>query len=361
DNLSNDVRNSTPLLTTESTALNNNARIGISESMGNNFTSNNVEVDGCGELGPRSQHFFLVPPEHRLASEFNLMSNQRTGEPTRSLSKSSLTSTESVYSASSSSSSSSSSSQTSGYSSDDAQTHANPEVDSPVFKVLSKPSYPVYIAYEKRRESLTEWKHRDLLDPNTVAAAGFFYAADCVRCFQCGLGLRSWKPGDDIHEKHRKHRPSCPFLQLLNNLRRDKGGDDDVKKIGEFSIPNIFDCALYFFRPNDVKSYHNNFQQISTNDVSKMIEMRSKCNVDMFISCKVTPNVKTISTEVGLLQSEHKKLAEQVTCRVCNTAQVQDLFLPCGELYACSDCSKLLTHCPSCHKQILATVTVYFT
>ncbi|CAL1534118.1 unnamed protein product [Lymnaea stagnalis] len=47
-------------------------------------------------------------------------------------------------------------------------------------------------------------------------------------------------------------------------------------------------------------------------------------------------------------------------CKVCCKSPIKDLFLPCGELYACSECSKLLTHCPSCNTQILATVTTYF-
>lgn len=37
---------------------------------------------------------------------------------------------------------------------------------------------------------------------------------DCVRCYQCGVGLKSWREGDNILEQNHKHKPSCPFLQL---------------------------------------------------------------------------------------------------------------------------------------------------
>ncbi|XP_059154601.1 uncharacterized protein LOC131940059 [Physella acuta] len=77
-------------------------------------------------------------------------------------------------------------------------------------------SYPVYAAFQKRFESFANWLFGHILSVNDLVAAGFFYAGydDCVRCFQCGVGLKSWKEGDNIIEQHHKHKPSCPLLQL---------------------------------------------------------------------------------------------------------------------------------------------------
>ncbi|XP_059154564.1 baculoviral IAP repeat-containing protein 7-like [Physella acuta] len=92
--------------------------------------------------------------------------------------------------------------------------------DHPCLVLLSQsnslPSNPVYIAFKKRMESFTLWPPTHIHQPADLAAAGFFYAgyADCVRCYQCGLGLKSWRPGDDIHEQHKKFRPYCPFLRI---------------------------------------------------------------------------------------------------------------------------------------------------
>ncbi|CAL1539059.1 unnamed protein product [Lymnaea stagnalis] len=191
----------------------------------------------------------------------------------------------------------------------------NAVVESPVFKVLTHTSYPGYIPYRQRLESFAgRWACDDVIESGTLALAGFFYAgyADCVRCFQCGLGLRSWKKGDTIYEQHQKHRTDCPFLNLQMKAGR-----------------------------------HLSTASEQSQDATEIFESSA--------------HPETTVSELKVLQSEHDKLKEHVTCRVCNTSQVKDLFLPCGELYACSDCSKLLTHCPSCHKQILATVTVYFT
>lgn len=64
--------------------------------------------------------------------------------------------------------------------------------------------------------------------------------------------------------------------------------------------------------------------------------------------------------KVALLEKENRALQKQLTCRVCKQAPIKELFLPCGDLYACEECSKSLSHCPACNKQILATVKTYF-
>lgn len=36
--------------------------------------------------------------------------------------------------------------------------------------------------------------------------------ADCVRCFFCGIGLKSWVEGDNPLVEHIRWRPNCGFL-----------------------------------------------------------------------------------------------------------------------------------------------------
>ncbi|KAK6987016.1 Baculoviral IAP repeat-containing protein 7-B [Biomphalaria glabrata] len=63
---------------------------------------------------------------------------------------------------------------------------------------------------------------------------------------------------------------------------------------------------------------------------------------------------------VRLLQEEKKRLEALMQCKVCSKNPIKSLFLPCGDLYACQECSGNLSHCPQCNKKILATVTTYF-
>ncbi|KAH9504924.1 hypothetical protein Btru_061074 [Bulinus truncatus] len=89
------------------------------------------------------------------------------------------------------------------------------------FSFIEHPSYPAYITIQQRLLSYSNWISNNIHKPTQLAEAGFFYAgySDCVRCFCCGLGLRSWKPGDDIYVEHERYRPTCSFLRqhLLSN------------------------------------------------------------------------------------------------------------------------------------------------
>ncbi|XP_064026702.1 baculoviral IAP repeat-containing protein 2 [Pogoniulus pusillus] len=57
----------------------------------------------------------------------------------------------------------------------------------------------------------------------SLARAGFYYTGvqDKVKCFDCGLTLDNWQPGDNAMEKHKQLYPSCSFVQStlsVNNL-----------------------------------------------------------------------------------------------------------------------------------------------
>jgi baculoviral IAP repeat-containing protein 7/8 len=84
-----------------------------------------------------------------------------------------------------------------------------------VFVVFGSSSHPAYAVYRKRLESFPD-PFNHVHTTGDLADAGFFYAGygDCVRCFHCGLGLRSWLPGDGIFEEHYRNRPDCQFLQM---------------------------------------------------------------------------------------------------------------------------------------------------
>ncbi|CAL1534116.1 unnamed protein product [Lymnaea stagnalis] len=283
--------------------------------------------------------------------------------------------------------------------SEDEQSPGKQAVSSPVFKVLSHPSYPAYIAYAKRLESLKGWEFGAIHTAEELADAGFFYAgySDCIRCFQCGLGLRSWKPGDDVNQEHERHRPSCPFLRAL--LHRDAASTaspgvyvslanaDNVTAQNtedhlhaahfrttlavpgnEHEIPRNGSQGKPVYNDSEVRS--NSEVLLSSKSLSGAKSQTGGDNLvldnsprqDNFESTN-SPQDSPLSSEIPtrLLQREHRALAQQLMCKVCNSAPIKELFLPCGDLYACSECSKRMTHCRSCNKLILATVVTYFT
>ena len=36
--------------------------------------------------------------------------------------------------------------------------------------------------------------------------------ADCLRCFYCGVGLKSWAENDDVMTEHIRFRPHCGYI-----------------------------------------------------------------------------------------------------------------------------------------------------
>lgn len=81
------------------------------------------------------------------------------------------------------------------------------------------------------RESLggaPAWPHAHLpnLAAERMARAGFFFYPRVARgqddtavCFQCGLALDGWEPGDDPRSEHVRRRPECPFVRGAVTVR----------------------------------------------------------------------------------------------------------------------------------------------
>ncbi|CAL1543127.1 unnamed protein product [Lymnaea stagnalis] len=238
-----------------------------------------------------------------------------------------------------------------------ATNHSNGQ-EAPGRLILTNPSYPVYIAKQKRLESFANWAAGHIHTPVALASAGFFYAGygDCVRCFQCGLGLRSWKPGDDINEEHERHRPSCPFLRVQKN------NSSTTTSLGASSLSRGAGHPA-----NRAGNSSNHEHDVSTATLtSEVDESRGRQTVTPQQASNAREKVIRSSRDpaenvaINALQRENETLLLQMMCKICLTAPIRDLFLPCGDLYACTECSKQLTHCPACNKLILATVTTYF-
>lgn len=87
--------------------------------------------------------------------------------------------------------------------------------------------YPLYSQMDARKRSYTNWvADNGLPSVDELITLGFFYAgyADCVRCFFCGIGLKSWEPGDIPAEVHARWRPTCEYLRLVK-------GDEFVDQV----------------------------------------------------------------------------------------------------------------------------------
>jgi len=60
------------------------------------------------------------------------------------------------------------------------------------------------------------------------------------------------------------------------------------------------------------------------------------------------------------LLAENRLLKQLHSCRVCMDRAIDTVFLPCGHIACCGDCSQALRNCPICRSPIRATVKAFF-
>ncbi|XP_048508612.1 baculoviral IAP repeat-containing protein 5-like isoform X2 [Athalia rosae] len=83
--------------------------------------------------------------------------------------------------------------------------------------------------------------------PEKMAAAGFILIGereiepDLVECFICGKQLDDWDSDDDPWSEHKKHMPSCAFVEL--------GKRDEV----EWTVAELFTLHKEFVKRSLVK------------------------------------------------------------------------------------------------------------
>ncbi|KAK7107653.1 hypothetical protein V1264_015542 [Littorina saxatilis] len=79
---------------------------------------------------------------------------------------------------------------------------------------LGSAVYPQFSTAQSRLATFQNWPLLNVFLPQTLVSLGFYYAgyADCVRCFYCGVGLKSWDENDDPLVEHVRWRPQCVYL-----------------------------------------------------------------------------------------------------------------------------------------------------
>ncbi|XP_059154668.1 baculoviral IAP repeat-containing protein 3-like [Physella acuta] len=249
------------------------------------------------------------------------------------------------------------------------QHHHNTGAGGSGRRYAGHPSNPAYITTQKRLDSFGQWPAGHTHRPPDLAKSGFYYAgyADCVRCFQCGLGLKSWKAGDDVVEQHRKFRPNCPFLMLQlqysdNHVLLGHGSGSQRSLDSRDSQATNVEPQLSSDTPGlQVDQTNSSQTSQNANSVTQAVSGEGVGRQTNEASGGERHSATVNQKKLSLLLKENQTLKQQMLCKVCRTAPIKDLFLPCGDLYACGDCSKSLTHCPACNKQILATVKTFFT
>ncbi|NXP11045.1 BIR7B protein, partial [Thinocorus orbignyianus] len=164
----------------------------------------------------------------------------------------------------------------------------------------NEPGYPEMETEEMRLSTFQNWPQYANMHPERLARAGFFYTGqdDVVRCFYCDGQVRNWSFREDPWREHAKWYPGCEFL---------------LQSRGREFISSVQDSLS---------------------------------------STLVSPS--RISTEEQL-----RRLQEERMCKLCMEGDVSVVFVPCGHLVTCEECSLNLRLCPICRAVIQGSVRTF--
>ncbi|KAM4555935.1 E3 ubiquitin-protein ligase XIAP [Odontesthes bonariensis] len=225
-------------------------------------------------------------------------------------------------------------------------------------------------SFEERLGSFAGVQHPN--GPERLARAGFYSTGhgDRVLCFCCGGGLKNWQPEEDPWEQHAKHYPGCSFLL--------------AEKGPEF-VNNV---QLQGPRQNAATPSHQNGFSGDGNDVlqsdlaQKAIEVGIEPSVvERTILKKMSRTGSGFSSVEALVEGcledtpesysdqtqeqdedpleKLQKLQREKQCKICMDRDICVVFIPCGHLVSCRQCSELLTKCPICCGAITQKIKTY--
>nr|XP_022290906.1 putative inhibitor of apoptosis [Crassostrea virginica] len=283
---------------------------------------------------------------------------------------------------------------------------------------FSECRYPQYADEQARLDSFRNWPSYLTQTGHQLTAAGFYYTSwnDWVRCFCCGIGVREWAPGDDPWAEHARWSPRCSFVRLMGKSQSSYDECSSRHESHESKRTSLVDTPLSFPtriadnesdgiqsspKPSELDAYPEKTlarNPLLTDAAQSVLDMgylpkQVKQAVDMVLKTKTWKtmtvediiDVLTEIAEEGTSDSEAAKtqneadgtgdhktqdpeklketnetLREQTICKMCCMEKVSIVFLPCGHLVSCGQCSPALRKCPMCRQGIKGTVRVKF-
>ncbi|XP_036404910.1 E3 ubiquitin-protein ligase XIAP [Megalops cyprinoides] len=228
-------------------------------------------------------------------------------------------------------------------------------------------------SFEARLQSFNGMQHP--VDHERLARAGFYSTGvpDRVQCFRCGGGLKDWQPEEDPWEEHAKHYPGCSFLL-------EEKGPEFVSSV-QLRDPR---------RSSPTTSHQNGFSREERGHNVMQSEIAQKA-VDMGMDpTKVERTIlekirrtgegyatvelliedifsNAMETDVEESQCDDdedpmeklRKLQREKQCKVCMDRDISIVFIPCGHLVTCKNCSESLSKCPICCAVITQKIKTY--
>ncbi|XP_008072976.1 baculoviral IAP repeat-containing protein 7 [Carlito syrichta] len=200
------------------------------------------------------------------------------------------------------------------------------------------PAFPSMGSEELRLASFCNWPLTAGVQPELLAAAGFFHTGqqDKVRCFFCYGGLQSWKQGDDPWTEHARWFPRCQFLLQAK-------GRDFVHSVQETHAH-----LLGLWDPwEEAEDAAPTAPSAPTHGDPELLTPRREGQSE-----------GAQEPGIGDAEEQLRRLREERTCKVCLDHAVSVVFVPCGHL-VCAECAPSLQLCPICRAPVRSRVRTF--
>lgn len=270
---------------------------------------------------------------------------------------------------------------------------------------------PDYNFEDIRLTTYDDWQV-PFINKNTLAKIGFYFLQDedKVKCHFCKVIIKHWKNGDDPIEDHIKWSPSCRLMRRrsTDNVPIDADQLDQILPPRSSDVcghnPNDNDNEQikypeYRYEINRVHSFKqwpqaltptkNDFNETGlfyTGNGDKVIcfscglglkdweagdepltehaRWTSGClYLDHIKGEKFVENVKKSFEEPDVIEEEDEEHDQEIVaksaCVICLANEKQFVFIPCGHMATCGECSFAIDKCPICRAQITKKQRVY--
>ncbi|XP_059202015.1 E3 ubiquitin-protein ligase XIAP [Centropristis striata] len=223
---------------------------------------------------------------------------------------------------------------------------------------------------EERLGSFAGVQHQ--IDHERLARAGFYSSGqgDRVVCFRCGGGLKGWQPEEDPWEEHAKHYPGCSFLltekgqEFVNNIQLQdprRNGAASSHQNGFSGHGNeVLQCAMaqqaigMGLEPSVVEKTILEKISRTGSDYSSLEALMEDC----LNRTPESANAQSQEKDEDPLE-KLRKLQMERTCKICMDRDICMVFIPCGHLVSCKQCSESLIKCPICCGAITQKIKTY--
>ncbi|KAK7107407.1 E3 ubiquitin-protein ligase XIAP-like [Littorina saxatilis] len=252
--------------------------------------------------------------------------------------------------------------------------------------VTDSPKRPDMAMVNSRLASFTNWPAEYSHTPLQLTEAGFFYGgyADCSRCFFCGGGLKSWDPPDNPWVEHARWFPRCAYVrqcqgqdfidvvQELNDGRRPisfnevretinqrrAGGERIQEPVVDPAITSVLELGLSRETVDAAVQRLQGEGHMLTAD--RLYDSIQTDGATIAGGETLIPSSSDTETgEASELVAENSEMRQQRMCKICLDKESSIVFLPCGHLVSCPECSPALKHCPMCRQRVKGRVRAF--